>query len=456
VKRVTLLAVCAATVALAAAGCGSSNPSQSSASGSGGSSGSAASASPACAGNSTPPSVKGGGTLTVWLMDGSAPKGWAEQLNSQFEKTHPGWKIDYQIQEWDGIVAKLNKALSSSKPPDVIEVGNTQAVSYAEAGELADLTSMSNEFQCSQWNSALKDSGAFQGKQYAIPFYGANRTVIYRKDMFAKAGITSTPKTDAEWIADMGKLKTTYASDPEFQAMYLPGQEWYTLLSFIWQKGGDVAKEKNGTFTATLNTPQAQAGINLYKQLYQASGTTAPKDTDEANPTQSDVVAKDGGHVAMMIGLPWEEAGVVTDDPQLSSQLGAFAIPGDSAGQSAPVFLGGSDLAIAANSTNSAAAQAYLALEANSTYQGQLAKNGSVPGSSSDLSALATNPVGTAMGDASKDGKITPITPTWATVESGNNPLKTMMTSVLQGSQSTKQAAAEADTALNKILQSGN
>lgn len=456
-KRVTLLAACAATVALAAAGCGSGTPSASGGNSAGSGGGSAAApASPACAGSSAAPSVSGGGTLTVWLMDGSAPKGWAEQLNSQFERAHPGWKVKYEIQEWDGIVAKLNKALSSSSPPDVVELGNTQAVSYAEAGELADLTGISNEFNCSQWNSALKDSGAFDGKQYAIPFYGANRTVIYRKDMFAKAGITSTPKTDAEWIADMQKLKQTYANDPEFQAMYLPGQEWYTLLSFIWQKGGDVAKDHNGTFTATLNTPQARAGIDLYKQLYQASGTTAPKDTDEANPAQSDVMAKDGGHVAMMVGLPWEEAGVATDDPQLADKLGAFPIPGDTAGRTAPVFLGGSDLGIAANSKNSAAAQAYLALESSGTFQGLLAKNGSVPGSSTDLSQLATNPVGSAMGAASKDGKVTPITPTWAAVEAGNNPLKTMMTAVLQGSKSTRQAAQDADAALNKILQSGN
>jgi N,N'-diacetylchitobiose transport system substrate-binding protein len=456
VKRVTLLAVCAATVALAAAGCGNSSNTSQTGSGNPSGGGSTASASPACAGGSTPASVSGGGTLTVWLMDGSAPKGWAEALNAEFEHAHPGWKINYQVQEWDGIVAKLNKALSSSSPPDIVELGNTQAVSYAEAGELADLTSNDNQFNCSQWNQALKDSGAYQGKQYAVPFYGANRTVIYRKDMFAKAGITAPPTTNDEWLADIGKLKTAYASDPEFQSLYLPGQEWYTLLSFIWDQGGDVAKDDNGTFTATLNTPQAQAGINFYKQLYDTSGTTAPKDTDEANPAQSDVVAKDGGHVAQFVGLSWELAGVVKDASALADKLGAFPIPSKTAGRTAPVFLGGSDIGIAANSKNQSAAQAYVALESSSKYQGQLAANGAVPGTSSDVSALASTPFGKAMGTASKDGKVTPITPNWAAVEAGNNPLKTMLTAVLSGSKSTAQATADADTALNKILQSGN
>jgi N,N'-diacetylchitobiose transport system substrate-binding protein len=457
VKRVTLLAACAATVALAVAGCGSSSDSSQSGNSAGGNSATPASASPACAGSNTPAKPAAStGTLTVWLMDGSAPKGWAEALNAEFEAAHPGWKINYQIQEWDGIVAKLNKALSSSTPPDVVELGNTQAVSYAEAGELADITSNDNQFNCGQWNQALKDSGAYQGKQYAVPFYGANRTVIYRKDMFAHAGITAPPTTNDEWLSDITKLKTAYASDPEFQSLYLPGQEWYTLLSFIWDQGGDVATAKGGQFTGSLTTPAAKAGINFYKQLYDASGTTAPKDTDEATPAQSDVVAKDGGHVAQFIGLPWEEAGVVKDDPALASQLGAFPIPSKTAGKTAPVFLGGSDLGIAASSKNADAAQAYVSLLSGAKYQGLLAAGGAVPGTSTDVSGLDSNPIGTAMGTASKNGKVTPITPNWAAVEAGNNPLKTMLTAVLSGSKSTDAAASDANTALTKIMQSGS
>jgi N,N'-diacetylchitobiose transport system substrate-binding protein len=227
-------------------------------------------------------------------------------------------------------------------------------------------------------------------------------------------------------------------------------------LSFIWDQGGDVATQSNGAFTATLNSPQAQAGINFYKQLYQASGTTAPKDTDEATPQQSDVVSKDGGHVAQFIGLPWEEAGVVKNDPQLTDQFGAFPIPSKTAGKTAPVFLGGSDLAIAASSPNQTAAQAYLALESSAKYQSLLASNGAVPGTSTDISGLNSNAIGTAMGTASKIGKVTPITPNWAAVEAGNNPLKAMLTAVLSGTKSTSQAAQDADTALNKILQSGS
>src|SRR5205823_6737238 len=143
----------------------------------------------------------GSGTLTVWLMDGSAPTTLTDQLNAEFAQKYPGWKVNYQVQEWTGIGDKLGKALSSSTPPDLIELGNTQAVGYAQSGALLDLTGISNAFHCDQWLKGLKDSGAYGGKQYAVPFYAANRTVIYRKDMFAKAGIANPPASDQEWLA---------------------------------------------------------------------------------------------------------------------------------------------------------------------------------------------------------------------------------------------------------------
>jgi N,N'-diacetylchitobiose transport system substrate-binding protein len=448
-RRLPLLAPCLLAGVLLA-GCGSSGSTGTSSTDAAG-----APQAPACSGSTTAPKPSGSGTLTVWLMDGSAPTTMTNQLNAEFAQEYPGWKVNYQVQEWDGIGDKLAKALSSSNPPDVVELGNTQAVQYSQSGALADLTSVSNAFHCDQWLSALKTSGAYDNKQYAIPFYAANRTVIYRKDMFAKAGITAAPTSNDEWLADIQKLKQAYASDPSFQSLYLPGQEWYTLLSFIWDQGGDVAADSGGHWSGALDTPAAQAGIKFYQQLYQASGTTAAKDTDEAKPQQSDVFAQNGGHVAMMISLPWEEAGVVKDDPALASQLGAFPIPSRTDGRTAPVFLGGSDLAIAAGSKNTDAAEAYLALMSGSKYQNMLAASGAVPGTSTDTSALDANVVGPAMAKAaSAGGKVTPITPNWATVENGDNPLKDMLTAVLSGQKTVAAASSDANSALTKILTS--
>jgi N,N'-diacetylchitobiose transport system substrate-binding protein len=390
--------------------------------------------------------------LTVWLMDGSAPTTLTDALNKEFESSHPGAHVKYEVQKWNGIQDKLTTALASNDPPDVIELGNTQTPKFASEGTLLDLTGSVKDLNGDQWLGALKDSGTWDGKNYAMPFYAANRTVIYRTDLFKAAGITAPPTSDQEWLDDITKLKTANASNPNFQALYLPGQSWYVLLSFIWDQGGDVATQSGGKWAGALNTDQAKAGVNFYKQLVDTSATKAPKDADEATPQQSDVFGQ--GNTAMMIALPWELAGAIKAKPDLKDNTAAFPIPSKTAGSAAPVFLGGSNLAIPAGSKHQDLAKEYLKLLSSQKYQDQIAAGGSVPGTSKDTSKLATNSLGTALAASSKNGKVTPPTPKWGPIEAGQNPLKDMMTAVLTGAKSVDQAVKDANDALTKALSS--
>lgn len=429
-KRWLKLAAGAAALTLATAGCAGSSGSDTAASSSG----------------NAPLS----GTVTVWLMTGSAPTTLTDALNKEFEAAHPGVKVKYEIQQWDGIQQKLTTALASGAPPDVIEIGNTQTPAFASQGVLTDLTGDKDSFNGSQWLKGLAASGAYDGKTYGVPFYAANREVIYRKDMFEQAGVTKAPTSNDEWLDAITKLKTKFGSDPDFQALYMPGQNWYALLSFIWDNGGDIAKADGKGFKSTLDTPEAKAGLEFYKKLVDTSGTKAPKDADEAKPQQATVYG--AGKVAMMIGLPWELATAAKTDASLTDKTGAFAIPSKTAGQSAPVFLGGSNLAIPANSKNVAAAKEYIKLLSSAKYQGQLAAAGVVPGTSTDTTGLDKDPLGSVMAKASTNGRAVPASPKWGDVESGQNPVKDMLTAYLTGKKTLDQATADANAALDKLI----
>ena len=428
-KRWLKLAAGAAAVTLATAGCA----------GSGGTDAGAA-----------PSAAPSDGTLTVWLMTGSAPDTLTGALNTEFESAHPGVKVKYEVQQWNGIQQKLTTALAGDDAPDVIEIGNTQTPAFASQGVLADLSGSVNDLNGAQWLAGLKASGEFDGKTYGVPFYAANREVLYRKDMFEQAGIAAPPTSDAEWIADIAKLKAKFGSDPDFQPLYLPGQYWYSLLSFIWDNGGDVAKADGKSFKSTLDSAGAKAGLEFYKQLVDASGTTAPKDNDEANPAQAGIYG--GGKVAMFIGAPYEVATAAKTDPSLTAKTGAFPIPSKTAGQTAPVFLGGSNLAIPVNSKDQALAKDYLKLLSGAKYQTQLAAAGYVPGTSTDVSALDSDPLASVMAKASKNGRAVPASPKWGDVESGQNPLKDMLTAYLTGKKSLDQATSDANAALDKLI----
>lgn len=389
-------------------------------------------------------------TLTVWLMNGSAPQPLTDALHKEFQETHKDVTVKYEVQQWNGIQDKLTTALAGNDAPDVIEIGNTQAPKFAAAKVLTDLTEASSGFNKDQWLGSLKDSGSWDGKQFAVPFYAANRLVLYRKDMFEQAGVAAVPTSRQEWLDAISKLRAKFGADPEFQALYLPGQNWYTLLSFIYDEGGDIAKRDGTKFTATLDSAQAKAGLEFYKTLQEASGTKAPKDTDEQTPEQAGIFGQ--GKVAMMIALPWELATAAKNNPGLTAQTSAFPIPSKNSGATAPVFQGGSNLAVPAYSKDQDLAKDYLKLLSGAKYQSQFAKAGMIPGTSTDVAALEADPVNAAMAKASRNGRAVPATPTWGAIEAGQNPLKDMLTAYLTGAKTIGVATADANSALNKAF----
>jgi N,N'-diacetylchitobiose transport system substrate-binding protein len=390
--------------------------------------------------------------LTVWLMDGSAPDKLVADLNTEFTAAHAGVKITYQKQQWNGILDKLTTALASNNPPDVIELGNTQTAKFASAGALADLSGKVSDLGGQNWQKALTESGAWEGKQYGIPFYAANRVVIYRTDLFKAAGISQPPASLDEWIAD-GKKLATASKDSKFMPLYLPGQNWYFLASLIWDRGGDLAVKQGDTWKGSVDTAEAQAGIADYQNLFK-SLSKAPADADEATPQQFEVMAK--GNVGMIVGAPWELNSVAGAAPKLKNKLGAFPIPGHTSGQPAPVFLGGSNLAVAAGSKNQDLAYDWLKLLAGEKYQTRLAKeNGVIPNSSTLAeTVLGDNPVLSAMAKGAQNGRITPNDPSWAGVEAAPNPLKDMMTKVLSGKASVQEASKAASTLITEKMAS--
>src|SRR6266540_4211481 len=280
----------------------------------------------------------GSKTLTVWLMDGSAPQQLVADLNAEFQSSHPGVTVNYQIQQWNGIQDKLTTALAGNATPDVIELGNTQSAKFAASGGLLDLSGKVADLGNQNWLKGMTESGQWDGKQFAVPFYSANRFVVYRTDLFKAAGISQPPTSIDEWIQDGQKLAAANKSNPKFTPLYLPGQAWYVLASMIWDNGGDLAVKNGDKWQGALDTPQAMAGIRSYEQIYKAM-SKAPADTDEATPQQSEVFAK--GDVGMMIALPWEANSALAANKKLTGKIGTFPIPSHTAGQTAPVILGG-------------------------------------------------------------------------------------------------------------------
>ncbi|MEU9099842.1 extracellular solute-binding protein [Streptomyces sp. NPDC048361] len=376
--------------------------------------------------------------ITVWLMKNSASDDFVQRFKQGFEKAHDGVELDIRVQEWTGIGEKITAALQGSGDvPDVIEVGNTQVPQYAASGGLLDMTLESlRDWGSSDWLPGLAQPGNVDGMQYGIPWYAANRVVIYNKDLFAAAGIAKPPKNRAEWLADTAKLNSS-----QDQGIYLAGQDWYTLAGFVWDEGGELAQEDTGDWKGTLDSPAALRGMEFYKQL-QALGK-GPRNADEETPPQAGVFAR--GKVAQMIAVPGAAKAIQKANPGLVGKLGYFPIPGPTDARPGAVFTGGSDLIIPRKTGHRTEAVQVVEALAGEKWQTDLAMTMNYVPNKSTLAPAVEGQAGTAaMAKGATRGRATPNSPQWAAVEA-DNPIKPYMTAVLDGADPKKAAKAASD-----------
>jgi N,N'-diacetylchitobiose transport system substrate-binding protein len=388
------------------------------------------------------------GTLTVWLMNGSAPQSVVDGVNADFKAKYPNVTVNVEIQQWSDVTTKLDTAFAGSAPPDVMELGNTLVAKYAAAGALNDITSQKAGFENSgTWLQSLTDSCTYQGKLYCVPYYAGSRAIIYRKDMFDAAGV-SVPTSMDELLSAGQKLMAKYGSNPNFSALYFPGKYWYAAAPFVWDFGGDIATQSGGKWTGALNSSASQQGLTELKTIV-SQLSRADKTGDELKQDQ----AFAQGHIAMIIANGWE-VGVITDpksgDPSLASKLGAFPIPSHVAGQTAPVFLGGSDLGIAANSKHQDLAREWVKLLGGTKFQSQMVTVGGVIPNTTSLVSLSSG-LPAIFAAAAKTSRFTPNSPNWANVESANV-LQNMLVSIFTGKSSIADATSAASDKITQIL----
>jgi N,N'-diacetylchitobiose transport system substrate-binding protein len=396
------------------------------------------------------PGSGAGKTLTVWYMDGDLSDAAVKKIDDAFTAA-TGAQVKVQIQQWDGINTKITTALAQDNPPDVLEIGNTDVPLFAANGALADITSSTAEMAAGQhWLPGLIGPATIDDKVYAAPLFAGNRAVIYNKDTWAKAGVTAPPTTFAELTADLDKVKAQNTA-PDFSAFYFPGQYWYGALQFVWDAGGQLATKSGGKWAGALESPQAQQGLAAWKSFIETYSTAGSRNTDTTTPDFNALFAQ--GKTSAILNSSVNR--ILKVDPSLADKIGTFPFPGATAGKSQPVFLGGSDMAIAAKSANQSLALAYLKAVTSTQVQTDaiVGTDHWTPASTELIDATTSGlpPTSQAFFAAAKNSVATPATPGWATVESDKS-INDFFADIATGRRSPAAAAATLDAHLAQAL----
>ncbi|MFJ4220760.1 extracellular solute-binding protein [Curtobacterium luteum] len=190
-RRIVTATAVAATGALVIAGCSSGSSAQS-------------------IDKSAPKELKG--TVSLWHFFTGREAGVVKSAVAGFEKANPGVTVDIHAGQDD---EKLQKAISSGQNIDVGLSYSTAIVgSFCSSGAFRDLTPYidRDEVDLSDIPKAVRGYTAYKGKRCTLPALADVSALMYNKAAFAKAGITSPPKTLDELRTDALEL-TTYNAD---------------------------------------------------------------------------------------------------------------------------------------------------------------------------------------------------------------------------------------------------
>jgi N,N'-diacetylchitobiose transport system substrate-binding protein len=392
------------------------------------------------------PTTEGPAEIRVWLVGTDTPQDARDYLVKTFEDENPGSTLVIEEQQWTGLVDKLTTSLSSNDSPDIVEMGNTQAPAFTSAGALLSLDDIKEQLGGSDLLPGFVEAGTWDGTLYAAPYYSGSRVVFYNTAMYEQAGV-AVPTT----LDDYASNGVTLAQQlPGVSGVYFPGKDWYNALPFIWENGGEIAVQQDGTWDAQLSSSESVAGLTQVQELM-TKASLAPKDGDETEGWVPFRTEK----AATYSAPSWAYWSIVADEDQkptaVAETTGYFALPGQDGG-TAQVFAGGSNIGIAAKSKSPELAKTALEIILSDEYQSILAEAGLVPALTSlgDKVAGATPELAAIIAEAAANAKLTPASPNWADVEA-KGIMQDLFVNIANGGD-VQQLAEAADEQIEAIL----
>lgn len=363
-------------------------------------------------GSDAPPAAADTGDLTVWLVGTDTPDEARDYLKSTFEDENEGWTLTVEEKTWADTNEAYVAALSSNDAPDIVEVGNTQSQGFIAQGLFEDITDLKDELGGDDMLESFVELGSEDGSLYAVPYYAGSRIVFYSSQITGD----EIPATLTDYVAAGKEIVTDTRS-----GIWAPGKDWYNALAFVWANGGEVAVQDGDSWDAQFSSAESIKGLEMLQDVY-LNANVAPADSNEADP-QVPFCAGEVGYLSAPSWVKWSIlAPTDADNPgcpdTFGADLHAFPLPGMTAGEAAPVFAGGSNVAVAAKSDSKEMASAALKIILSEGYQSILAENGLIPALKSFASHLPDDEITQAAATATAASKSVPASPNWSEVES--------------------------------------
>src|SRR5262245_45897137 len=158
--------------------------------------------------------------------------GLAEQYGKQ-----SGVKVDLQIIDWNSIDQQVSTMIQNNQPPDILNLN--AFASYAKDGLLYSGDEVLSPKTREDFLPPFAHGGEYQGKLYGFPILASARAFFFNKDLFARAGIASPPRTWDEFTQAALKIQALGQGAIGYALPLGPEEAQAEWSIWMWNNGGD-------------------------------------------------------------------------------------------------------------------------------------------------------------------------------------------------------------------------
>lgn len=154
-------------------------------------------------------------------------------LTKEFTDKNPDIQIEWVTLEENVLRERVTTDIATNGGQyDIMTIGNYEVPIWAKQGWLLPLEKLGDKYDVNDMLPSIRGGLTVEGKLYAAPFYGESAMIMYRKDLFEKAGLKMPENPTWEFIGDAARKITDRKAD--VNGICLRGKAgWGENMAFI-------------------------------------------------------------------------------------------------------------------------------------------------------------------------------------------------------------------------------
>jgi sorbitol/mannitol transport system substrate-binding protein len=288
-----------------------------------------------------------------------------QKLTDDFTKMNPDIALNWVTLEENVLRQKVTTDIATkSGQYDISTIGTYEVPIWAKKGWLVPLDDLGADYDIDDLLPAIRSGLSLDGKLYAAPFYGESSMIMYRKDLFDKAGIKMPESPTWDFVADAAR-KITVKSSGTYGICLRGKAGWGENMAFLSATANSFgARWFDEKWRPQFDQPEWKNALSFYVKLMRDAGPPGAS----SNGFNENLALFDAGKCGMWIDAT-VAASFVTNpkDSKVADKVGFALAPNTGLGKNAN-WLWAWSLAVPAGSQKVAAAKKFIAWATSKHY----------------------------------------------------------------------------------------